>query len=120
VHADGKFAPLKPLIKSMPDGPLVKLSSANEHIPEIEQIIRVVKERCRATRHILPFQRIPKLLTIHIVLNVVKLLNLFLTKGGVSEIISPKTIISGKTLDYKNHLSLQVGQYCQVHEEDNP
>ena len=28
--------------------------------------------------------------------------------------------MSGETLDYKKHLSLQIGQYCQVHEEDNP
>jgi hypothetical protein len=28
--------------------------------------------------------------------------------------------MSGETLDYKNHLSLQIGQYCQVHEEDHP
>jgi hypothetical protein len=26
----------------------------------------------------------------------------------------------GETLDYKKHLSLQIGHYCQVHEEDNP
>jgi hypothetical protein len=26
----------------------------------------------------------------------------------------------GEMLDYKKHLSLQLGQYCQVHEEDNP
>ena len=74
VHADGEFAPLKPLIESIPGGPMVNLASANEHVPEIERRIRVVKERCRATRHSLPFERIPKLLTIHIVLNVVKLL----------------------------------------------
>jgi hypothetical protein len=28
--------------------------------------------------------------------------------------------MSGETLDYKKHLSLQLRQYCQVHEEDNP
>jgi hypothetical protein len=28
--------------------------------------------------------------------------------------------MSGEMLDYKKHLSLQLGQYCQVHEEDNP
>jgi hypothetical protein len=28
--------------------------------------------------------------------------------------------MSGETLDYKKHLSLDVGQYLQVHEEDNP
>jgi hypothetical protein len=57
---------------------------------------------------------------IHIVLNVVKLLNFFPTKGGVSDTLSPKTIMSGEMLYYKKHLSLQRGQYCQVHEEDNP
>jgi len=57
---------------------------------------------------------------VHIVFNVVKLLNFFPTKGGVSETHSPKTIMSGETLDYKKHLKLQLGQYCQVHEEDTP
>ena len=28
--------------------------------------------------------------------------------------------MSGETLDFKKHLSLQVGQYCQVHEEEQP
>jgi hypothetical protein len=55
-------------------------------------------------------------MTIHIVLNVVKLLIFFSTKGGLYETLSTKTIMSGETLDYKKHLSLQIGQYCQVHE----
>jgi hypothetical protein len=29
-------------------------------------------------------------------------------------------ITYGETLDYKKHLSLQLGKYCQVHEEENP
>ena len=120
VHADGEFEPLKAMIDILPGGPVVNLASANQHVPEIERRIRVVKERCRAVRHSLPFQQIPKLLTVHIVLNVVKLLNFFPTKEGVSETLSPKTIMSGETLDFKKHLSLQIGQYCQVHEEDNP
>ena len=28
--------------------------------------------------------------------------------------------MSGKTLDYKKHLSLSFGKYCQVHEEETP
>jgi hypothetical protein len=120
VHADGEFAHLKPLIESMSGGPMVNLASANEHVPEIERRIRVVKEQCRETRHSLPFERIPKLMTINIVLNVVKLLNFFRTKGGVSDTLSPKTIMSGETLYFKKHLGLQIGQYCQVHEEDTP
>ena len=99
---------------------MLNLKSTNEHVPKIEHHIRVVKEHCRATWHRLPFNRIPKLLTIHIVLNAVKLLNFFPMKGGISDTLSPKTIMSGETLDYKKHLHLQIGQYCQVHEEDTP
>ncbi len=117
VHADGEFAPLKVLIESLQGGPMVNLASPNEHVPKIERWIRVVKEWSWAARHSLPFQHIPKLLMIHIVLNAVKMLNFFPTKGGISDTLIPKTIMSGETLDYKKHLSLQVGQYCQVHEE---
>jgi hypothetical protein len=28
--------------------------------------------------------------------------------------------MSGETLDFKKHLSLQIGQYFQLHEEDTP
>jgi hypothetical protein len=49
LHVDGEFEPLTALIQSMPGGPMVILASSNEHVPEIERRIRVVKERCRAT-----------------------------------------------------------------------
>jgi hypothetical protein len=81
VHADGEFAPLKTLIEAMPGGPMANLVSAHEHVPEIERRIWVVKERYRSTRHSLPFHTIPKLMTIHIVLNVVKLLIFFQPRG---------------------------------------
>jgi hypothetical protein len=45
VHADGEFAPLKPLIESIPGFPMA-----------IERRIRVMKERCWATQHSLPFE----------------------------------------------------------------
>ena len=69
-----------------------------------------MKESCRATHHEIPFQKIPKLLTTHIVLNMVKMINFFLENGGISDSISPKTIMSGKTLDFKKNLYLQMRQ----------
>lgn len=50
---------------------------------------------------------------------VVKLLNHFLAKGGVSSQFSPKTIMSGERIRYKQYC-LPFGTYCQVHEEDSP
>jgi hypothetical protein len=43
VHADGEFAPLKTLIEAMPGGPMVNLSSVNEHVPKIERRIQAVR-----------------------------------------------------------------------------
>jgi hypothetical protein len=85
---------------------MVNLASPNKNVPEIEWQIWVVKEWSQAACHSLPFQHIPKLLMINIVLNTVKMLNFFPTKGGISNTLSPKTIMSGETLNYKKHLSL--------------
>ena len=120
VLADGEFEPLRPLIEAIPFGPRLNVSAKSEHVAEIERRIRVVKERTRAMRHAMPFTKIPKLLTIHTVLQGTRLLNYFPSKGGVSASISSMSIMSGEILNYKKHLSLQVGQYCQVHEEESP
>ena len=101
VHSDGNFGPLNVLIEFLPGGLLVNLASANEHFPDINRRIRAAKEQCRANRHGLLFQKMPKLLTTHILLKTVKMLNLFLTKGGISDSLIPKTIISGKRLYFK-------------------
>ena len=99
VHSDREFSPLQALVASLPGGPMINLASANKHVPEIEQKIRVSKERCQAARYGLPFQQIPEILTIHIVFQTVKLLNFFPTKGGISDTLSSKTIMSGEILD---------------------
>ena len=120
LHADHEFAPLKQLIDSKPRGPTVNLAAANEHVPEIERRIRVVKERSRALRHSLPFKRLPRLVTIHMVIHSVYQMTFFPSKAGISEHLSPRMIMLGESLDYKLHLQLQFGEYCQVHEEDTP
>lgn len=120
VYADGEFEPLMPMIEMLPAAPKVNLAAKSEHVTDIERRIRVVKERARATRSQLPFRQIPKILTIWIVFQSVKMLNYFPSKGGISATLSSMTIMSGETLDYKRQLSLQVGQYCQVHEEELP
>ena len=120
VHVDGKFEPLKPLMQAMPGSPMVNTTSANKHVPEIKQRVRVVKEKSSATKHGLPFSRMPKLIAMFIAFAAAKMLNLFPPKGGASAILSPRTIMSGKTLDHKKHFALRIGQHCQVHQEDAP
>ena len=57
---------------------------------------------------------------IHLVFSVIKFLNYFPPKGGVSQVLSPKAIMLGENLEYKKHLNLPFGQYVQVHKEDTP
>jgi hypothetical protein len=93
---------------------MVNLASPNEHIPEIKQQIQVVKEWSWAAHHSLPFQHIPKLLMIHIVLNAFKMLNFFPMKGGIYDTLSPKTIMYGETLNYKNTWVSKFDKICMM------
>ena len=42
VHTAGEFAPLQALVAALPGGPMINLASANEHVTDIKQKIRVV------------------------------------------------------------------------------
>ena len=44
VYADNEFRPLQLLVSDMPRGLTFNIASANEHVPDIERRIRVVKE----------------------------------------------------------------------------
>ena len=83
MHEDGDFGPLKSLIESLPGGSIVNMAAANEYLTNIERLIWVMKERCRATHDGLTFQCMPNLLSIHIVLKTVKILNCFPAKRGI-------------------------------------
>ncbi len=119
IMGDGEFISLEQFTNLLMGAPWLNLTSANEHKPFIEHHICVVKERVWSIRQSLPFQTIPKIIMMHMVFYAVKLLNYFLAKGGVSEIYGPKTIMSGKIIDFKK-FSLPFGAYCQVHEEKLP
>ena len=120
VSANGEFEPLAALMSADPHAPNINLAAQGEHVPEIEQRICVIKERARALQHSLPFTRIPLIMIINLVLHVTKQLTYFPTKAGVSPTLSPRMIMMGENLDYKKHLCLAFGEYCQVHEQDEP
>jgi hypothetical protein len=113
IKGDGEFKPLEDLIQlELYGGPKMNLASANEHVPEIERKIRVIKERTRAVRYSLPCNALPALVTTHAVLFVTKQLNLFPVKGGISG-WSPKQIMTGEVVHYK-FCSIPFGCYCQI------
>ena len=117
---DGEFAPAQGLLQALPHGPRVNLTSANEHVPEAERRICTLKERVRSLRHSLPYTKLPPIMLTHMVLYCTKLLNYFPPKNSISDTISPRTLLTGSTLNYKKDFSLPFGAYCQVHEDAAP
>ena len=88
---------------------------AQQHIPEIERTIRTVKDGCGCACHSLPFQAIPKVMMKALAKRVVKFVNVFPTKGGVSEHWSPCAIITGHPLDCDTSCICPFGSFCRLH-----
>ncbi len=91
--------------------------AADEHVPEIEQHIRTIKERARSVVTMLPFQRFPARIIIELRYFCVFWLNSFPADGGISNtVMSPRGIVVGSAIDYTNHCKLEFGKYVQTHE----
>ena len=81
---DGEFKPLENRISELYGGPILNLAGANEHVPEIEHKIRVIKEQVCAIVYSLPVNALPAIMLVHAVLFVTKQLSIFPVKGGIS------------------------------------
>jgi hypothetical protein len=97
----------------------LNIAGEDEHVPEIEWCIRTVKERTRCTYNATGFDRYPPKMIVDMVFLSVFWINAFPHKYGISKTISPRTIITGRHIDYKLHCRIECGQYVQTHEKHN-
>ena len=112
IHADNDFRGLADQLLST----RLNLTSAGEHVPDIERFVRTLKERCRTSCHSLPYGRHPKQLTTAIVRHNNTCLNWEIAKDRVSDCLSPRTIVWGDSPDFQTHSRLKIGAYCKVFE----
>ena len=119
IKGDGDFKPMEELVFKLYGSPKLNVSSASEHVPEIERKFRVIKEPVCAVVYSLPVNALPPTVLTHVVLFVTKQLTLCPVKGGISPQFSPKQIMTGEVVHYK-FFALPFGQYCQISEEDTP
>jgi hypothetical protein len=56
----------------------------------------------------------------HMVLHCTKLLHYFPPENSISDTISPRTLLTGSTLNYMKDFCLPFGAYSQVHEDASP
>jgi hypothetical protein len=119
AHGDLEFECLRGAIATDMRATL-NIASEDEHVPEVERCIRTIKERTRCTYQSTGFERYyPPKLIVEMVFLSVFWLNAFPHKHGVSPTISPRTIVTGKHIDYKTHCKVEYGQYVQTHEKHN-
>jgi hypothetical protein len=64
-----------------------------------------------------PFEHFPPRMIIEMVFLSVFWLNGFPHKLGISQTLSPRTIVTGLSIDYNKHCRIEYGQYIQTHEK---
>jgi hypothetical protein len=105
-------------VVGLPTKPSLDWAAALQHCGLIEHNIWFLKEKIRSLRHSLPFERVPGIMVVWMVMHIVKFVNGFLQKGRVKH-FSPGEIMTGWRL-HANNLSIGCGTYCQVAENVEP
>ena len=116
VHGDNEFECARPALLPV----AMNIVPADCHVGEAERSIRTIKERLRACAHGLPFKRLPKLLVIHMMRHVTYSLNTFPWENGISDTLSPATIVTGVGAPKFGDLRVEFGAYVQVFEDHDP
>ena len=98
----------------------LNVNAANDHVGKVKQSNRTIKERTRTKIHGLPFKCLPKLLIQELIYHAAKGLNQFPTKNGISDTLSPLTIITDRANPVYNGLKLEFGSYVQIFEDNDP
>jgi hypothetical protein len=96
----------------------LNLAAASEHVGLVEQNIRFLKEKTFSICHSLPFEHIPALMLVSMVLYTMQFMNSFPHKGGLKH-YPPSTIMTNAQL-HMSQLQLYFGSYCQVAEDVTP
>ena len=112
VRGDGQFACLKEDLRPV----ILQISAAGEHVPEVERSIQTVKNDCRTLFNSLPYERFPPILIKNIVEYQVRYRNLFPAQNGVSNSLSPTSIMTGMPPPSYADFPLSFGEYVQVHD----
>jgi hypothetical protein len=116
VHGDHEFECIQAELPRIH----FEICARDAHVPEVERSIRTVKERVRATCHGLPFKRLPRMVIRGLIAHATSSLNQFPNKNGISDTLSPLTIVTGRgNVDY-NKLALEFGEYVLVFEDNDP
>lgn len=90
---------------------------ADDHIPDIECMIRTIKDRARCGMKCLLYKYFPKIILIHLVKNCVFWLNALVKNNNASRLHSPRYIMTSRQISCDKYALLEFGEYVQTHEK---
>ncbi len=119
IDCDNEFKPLFDDVEARWKA-LLNFANPGDHCPHIERSNRTIKEGVRTLLHGLPFKYFPRLMIRKAGERVTFMLNLLPAKGGVSDHLSPRTIMTAQNLKYSRDLKYPFGCYVQAEVWTNP
>ena len=114
--ADNKFACIKDDIIPV----LLNLVAHGEHCGDIESSIKFLKERLHCLWNGLPFRCVPWVMITAGVTFCVDMINALPASDGISDTLSPATIVTGCEPPNVADLQLNFGDYVQLQIHNNP
>jgi hypothetical protein len=112
IAGDHEFASISDLVVNLPTAPKFDWVEASQHCGLIKQKIRFLKEKIHSLCHSLPYESVPGIMVVRMVLHIMNFVNGFPWQGGVKH-YSPGEIMMDSRLHASN-LKLGYGVYCQV------
>ena len=93
----------------------LNIVAAEEHVGDIERSIRTIKEGTRTAIHALPFSHYTRTMVSGLTIKVVQGLNELPSDSGVSDELSPQTLVMGSpSPSYSELTELNYGDYVQT------
>jgi len=118
IAGDHEFASISDLVIKLHTAPKLDWPAASQHCGLIERNIGFLKEKIHSLCHSLPFEWVPGIMVVYMVLHIVKFVNGFPRRVCVKH-YSPGEIMTDHRLN-ANDLQLSFGVYCQVAENVEP
>ena len=110
VLMDMEFDKIKDLVGLVE----VNTTAAREHVAEIEQEVRLVKERTRCITSGLPFAYLHQQIVIHLVYFICLWLNAIPADKGISANFYPREIVTQRQVDFKKDARVLFGAYIEA------
>jgi hypothetical protein len=113
---DTKFEKLRDIVPKI----VLNTTAEKEHVPEVKHCIWLIKEGGWGILNTFPFKKMPQVMLIKHIYQMVLWLNIFPTKIGVSKVLLPCKIVFCQLLNFTKHCQAVFGLYCEVHNEPTP